>query len=151
MKSTTYTIDGKEFELKHYGVKGMKWGKRKNVYDINAAYYNKRAAKLERRVQRNNLMAGIQRANAATSKGLIKKASTINANYYEKRAAKLTAKANKNRFVATLNSEASKQRREAATAKALAKASKKTVSQMTGTRTALSGKAALDEMLKKAN
>lgn len=29
MESTIYTIDGKEFELKHYGVKGMKWGKRK--------------------------------------------------------------------------------------------------------------------------
>lgn len=29
MESTTYTIDGKEFELKHYGVKGMKWGRRK--------------------------------------------------------------------------------------------------------------------------
>ena len=29
MESTTYTIDGKEFELKHFGVKGMKWGRRK--------------------------------------------------------------------------------------------------------------------------
>lgn len=29
MESTTYTIDGKEFELKHYGVKGMRWGHRK--------------------------------------------------------------------------------------------------------------------------
>lgn len=29
MESNTYTIDGKEFELKHYGVKGMKWGRRK--------------------------------------------------------------------------------------------------------------------------
>lgn len=29
MESITYTIDGKEFELKHYGVKGMKWGRRK--------------------------------------------------------------------------------------------------------------------------
>ena len=29
MESTTYTVDGKEFELQHYGVKGMKWGKRK--------------------------------------------------------------------------------------------------------------------------
>lgn len=29
METFTYTVDGKEFELKHYGVKGMKWGKRK--------------------------------------------------------------------------------------------------------------------------
>ena len=29
MESTIYTINGKEFELKHYGVKGMKWGRRK--------------------------------------------------------------------------------------------------------------------------
>lgn len=29
MEATTYIVDGKEFELKHYGVKGMKWGRRK--------------------------------------------------------------------------------------------------------------------------
>lgn len=29
MESTIYTVDGKEFELKHFGVKGMKWGRRK--------------------------------------------------------------------------------------------------------------------------
>ena len=29
MEHITYTIDGKEFELKHFGVKGMKWGRRK--------------------------------------------------------------------------------------------------------------------------
>lgn len=29
MQSTIYTVDGKEFELKHFGVKGMKWGRRK--------------------------------------------------------------------------------------------------------------------------
>lgn len=29
MESTIYTVAGKEFELKHFGVKGMKWGRRK--------------------------------------------------------------------------------------------------------------------------
>lgn len=29
MESTIYTVAGKEFELQHYGVKGMKWGHRK--------------------------------------------------------------------------------------------------------------------------
>lgn len=29
MESNTYTVDGQEFELQHYGVKGMKWGVRK--------------------------------------------------------------------------------------------------------------------------
>ena len=29
MDKTIYIVNGREFELKHYGVKGMKWGKRK--------------------------------------------------------------------------------------------------------------------------
>lgn len=29
MESNMYTVNGKEFELQHYGVKGMKWGRRK--------------------------------------------------------------------------------------------------------------------------
>ena len=29
MESTIYTVNGMEFELQHYGVKGMKWGHRK--------------------------------------------------------------------------------------------------------------------------
>lgn len=29
METTIYTVDGREFELQHHGVKGMKWGRRK--------------------------------------------------------------------------------------------------------------------------
>jgi hypothetical protein len=29
MESNTYTVNGREFELRHHGVKGMKWGVRK--------------------------------------------------------------------------------------------------------------------------
>ena len=29
MESKTYTVDGKSFDLRHHGVKGMKWGRRK--------------------------------------------------------------------------------------------------------------------------
>ena len=29
MESTMYTVNGREFEIKHFGVKGMKWGRRK--------------------------------------------------------------------------------------------------------------------------
>lgn len=114
MENTTYTVNGQSFELRHYGVKGMKWGRRKNVYDINAAYYNKRAAKLDRRAQVQRTMGSMQRAASKSSSGLLSKATAINANYYEKRAAKLTSKANKNRTMATLNAQASARKSEAA-------------------------------------
>ena len=136
-------------ELMHYGVKGMKWGKRKNVYDINAAYYNKRAKKLEARAQANRTMGSMNRYAANRSSGLISKANQINADYYQKRADKLTAKANKNKTMATLNAQASKQRGEAKAAKASAKLAKKSVKQMSSSKQAFSGKAAAQRMLAK--
>lgn len=101
-------------ELYHYGVKGMRWGHRKNVYDVNAAYYNKRAKKLDAKAKRNQQMAGMQRAaaNSGNPNGLLSKGNQINANYYQKRADKLTAKADKSRTMAKLNSQASKRKND---------------------------------------
>lgn len=45
LESTTYTVNGQEFELQHHGVKGMKWGKRKNSYvTVRQGLKNARAA-----------------------------------------------------------------------------------------------------------
>ena len=109
----------KSNELYHYGVKGMKWGHRKNVYDVNASYYNKRAKKLDAAARRNKQMAGMQRAaaNSGNANGLLSKGNQINANYYQKRADKLTAKADKSRTMAKLNAQASKNKVQAAAAK----------------------------------
>ena len=97
-------------ELYHYGVKGMRWGHRKNVYDVNAAYYNKRAAKLDARAKRSSQMASMNRAVVKNAPGMISKVNQINANYYQNKANKLTAKADKSRAMAELNSQASKQK-----------------------------------------
>lgn len=136
-------------ELYHYGVPGMKWGHRKNVYDVNAAYYNKRARKLDARAQRNRTMGSMNRDAANRSSGLISKANNINANYYQKRADKLTAKADRNRTMATLNAQASKRKGEVKAAKVAAKLSKKSVKQMSTSKQAFSGKATAQRLLAK--
>ena len=61
-------------ELYHYGVKGMKWGHRKNVYDINASYYQKRADKLSARADRNRTMARMNE-NASKQRNAAKAAN----------------------------------------------------------------------------
>ena len=119
------------------------------MYDINAAYYNKRARKLDARAQRNKTMASMNRAAAKVSPGLIRKANEINANHYQKRADKLTAKADKNRAMAIMNAQASKQKGEAKAAKAGAKLAKKSVKQMSTSKQAFSGKAAAQRLLAK--
>ena len=61
MESTIYTVAGKTFELQHHGVKGMKWGVRKDrkksgttqrtdtVQRTNSAISDEQAAKRRRR------------------------------------------------------------------------------------------------------
>jgi hypothetical protein len=44
MESTIYTVNGKEFELQHHGVKGMKWGKRKKYVTVRQGMKNAQAA-----------------------------------------------------------------------------------------------------------
>ena len=95
MESNTYMVAGQTFELKHYGVKGMKWGKRR------AVYYNKRADRLDRRANTNRVMGSMNAHAAKNSSGLISKANRINASYYQKRAGALAAKAKQNRVMAT--------------------------------------------------
>lgn len=101
-------------ELYHYGVKGMKWGHRKNIYDVNANYYNNRAAKLTAKANRNRTMASMNRAGAraANTNRVIAAMNRSNAKYYENRANKLQAKADKNKNMARLNEAASKSRNE---------------------------------------
>ena len=103
-------------ELYHYGVKGMKWGHRKNIYDVNANYYSNRASKLSARANRNRTMASMNKAAARQGNGLISKANSLNAKYYDNRANKLQKRADVNRTMASMNEAASKQRQEAKTA-----------------------------------
>lgn len=138
-----------ENELMHYGIPGMKWGRRKNVYDINAAYYNKRAKKLNARAQKNRTMASMNRYAANRSSGLISKANNINANYYQKRAGNLAAKADRNGTMAALNAQASKRKGEVAAAKISAKLNNKSVKQVSTSKQAFSGKATAQRLLAK--
>lgn len=43
METTVYTVNGQSFELQHYGVKGMKWGRRKAREEYRELDYRKRA------------------------------------------------------------------------------------------------------------
>lgn len=151
-------------ELYHHGIKGMKWGRRRyqnkdgsltpagekrynNVYDINAAYYNKKANKLDAKAKRNSTMANLNKKAAERGSGLISKVNAFNANYYQKKADKLTSKANRNRTMAELNTQASKRLGEEKAAKAYKKLSEKSVKQVSASKQASSGKAAVQRLL----
>lgn len=77
-------------ELMHYGVPGMKWGRRK------AIRYEKKSRKIEQRANRARVMGSMQRSAQAQSKSALgQKVHNVNASYYEKRANRLTSKANR--------------------------------------------------------
>lgn len=69
MANNIYTVEGKEFELRHYGVKGMKWGKRKAV---------RYAAKA--RTARESAQEWDEMARYAEQRGNVKKAAKYRAN-----------------------------------------------------------------------
>lgn len=76
MESTTYVIDGKEFELKHYGVKGMKWGRRKARPDYAS----------QARTARESASEWDEMAKYAEQRGNARKAAKYRANAARDRA-----------------------------------------------------------------
>ena len=76
MESTIYTVDGKEFELQHYGVKGMKWGRRKAKTDYAA----------QARTARESAAEWDEMAKYAEQRGKTKKAAKYRANASKDRA-----------------------------------------------------------------
>ena len=76
MESTIYTVNGRDFELKHYGVKGMKWGVRKKYKSGDRMDANDSAdSKTTRRVKSDyNTMSDIEfRRKYQTSKETYRK------------------------------------------------------------------------------
>ena len=153
-----------ENELIHFGVKGMKWGVRcyqkkdgsltsagkkryGNVYDVNAAYYNKRAKKLDAKAKRNSTMASLNKKAAERGSGIISKVNALNAKYYQKKADKLTSRAIRNKTMAALNEQASMRLGEARAAKAYKKMSGKSAKQTSASKQAASGKTVVQRML----
>ena len=76
MDITTYAVDGRDFELQHYGVKGMKWGKRKP-----RSYYADQA-----RTSRESAREWDEMAKYAEQRGNAKKAAKYRANAAKDRA-----------------------------------------------------------------
>ena len=78
MRNEIYTIDGKSFELSHYGVKGMKWGRRKARPDYAG----------QARLARESSREWTEMARYAEQKGKAKRAAK-----YRQRAASDLAEA----------------------------------------------------------
>ena len=76
MESTMYTVNGREFELKHFGVKGMKWGRRKAKTDYTA----------QARTARESAAEWDEMAKYAEQRGKTKKAAKYRANAAKDRA-----------------------------------------------------------------
>ena len=91
MESTTYTINGRSFELQHHGIKGMRWGvrkKRTTHADYQKAHSKKSVQEMsdkELRERNNRLQMERQYAQMTKKKnvgakvisGLIATAGTI--------------------------------------------------------------------------
>lgn len=150
-------------ELQHYGIKGMRWGvrrfqnpdgtltsagkKRRNIYDINAEYYEKKAKKLDARAKRNSTMARLNKTASEKGTGLISKVNALNANYYQKKADKLASRAIRNRTMASLNSQASKRLGEERAARAYKKMSGESIRKASESKHTSSGKSVVQRLL----
>lgn len=64
MESTIYTVAGKEFELQHYGVKGMKWGRRKDRIRSSSPAYNTKTGKWTREPEGGSISKQVAVYNA---------------------------------------------------------------------------------------
>ena len=77
MESTTYTVAGQEFELKHYGVKGMKWGvRRKDRIRSSAPAYDTKTGKWTREPEGGSIgkQVAVNKAKSLKEKHAAKKA-----------------------------------------------------------------------------
>ena len=124
-------------ELMHYGVEGQKWGvrryqnedgsykagadgryapKTRGVYGINERHYRRKAARMERKQERRQLMADKNKEARKEFEGkgnkLISKVYGSNERYYTKRANKFKAKAKKANLYADMQRSAYESRQK---------------------------------------
>lgn len=83
MESNTYMVAGQTFELQHYGVKGMKWGRRRAIRQAQ-----KTRAKFAAKAQtaRESAHEWDEMARYAEQKGKTKRAAKYRANAAKDRA-----------------------------------------------------------------
>ena len=76
MESNTYMVAGQKFELQHHGVKGMKWGVRKNRIRSNSPAYDTKTGKWIREPEGGSIrkQVAVNNAKSLKEKSVAKKA-----------------------------------------------------------------------------
>ena len=136
MESTIYTVAGKEFELQHHGVKGMKWGVRKKYKRGDTMNTDDPSdSKTTRRVKNdyNNMSdAEFMRKYSVSKEGYRKRVNRYGDPYMNSPLAKAgKALAKSKTLNKILNSDTQKKRAEKLTKKLTSKADKNTQKQTT--------------------